>query len=327
MPVHDWTMTSTAFDDVAIIARECGQRTAGACVDLLAELAPGRPIHRVSARPGSTALRESLQLGIRLQQAWTLCIDANVLVLPALADFVREARQRYPDPFAAQALIYDKLLPSRRPAGNHLYRTELIQSALLLIPNDALRPEAAMIQAMATKGFPCHQSRIVVGLHDFEQWLNDIRAKALLYARRHDHLESDYLAIWRAHAELEPDYAAALEAWGIAQESQEAPQVCGDFAIAVRRDARTRPPERPPLTGMTAESVVALYEKAIVVAPADEVPIRHLQAGIDAAVFPIPPRPPRLRRVLDRLCRLRHLARVFGPLLWPVSGESSRERQ
>jgi hypothetical protein len=285
-------MTAGAFDDVAIIVRECGERTADACVDLLRELAPGRQIHRVTARPFSAALRESLQLGIRLQQPWTLCIDADVLVLPALAEFMAEARHLHPDTFEVQALIYDKLLPSWRPAGNHLYRTELLPLALPLIPRDnALRPETATIQAMAVKGFGFHQSRHHIGLHDFEQSPADIYAKAYLHAHKHAHLQHIFLPLWQSQAVSDVDYATALRAASDAAEDDLAPHVCRDFTDSCLARSDVQFAAKPPLARLTLADAARLL-------PSDGAPAAGhddylaLQQAIDAAVFPPPPPAP-----------------------------------
>lgn len=197
--------------DVTLIVRECGERTADACVSLLAELFPGQPILRVSADPFSATLRESIVRGLAAGKPWTLCIDADVLVISTLRDFIKEAK-RLPIEFCeAQALVADKLLPACRPAGNHLYRTAHLQKALDFIKADQnLRPESAMLEALGEAGYPYHQSTCIIGLHDFEQSPEDIFNKASLHGHKHVYLREVLLPLWTRWAVEDQDYEVAL---------------------------------------------------------------------------------------------------------------------
>jgi len=207
-------MSTTDHSDVTLIVRECGERTADACVDLLANLFPGQPVIRVTARPFVATLRESLQRGLADKRQWTLCIDADVLVLPALRNFITEAKGM-PAHFAeAQALVADKLLPACRPAGNHLYRTALIPKALAcLAGSTGLRPESAMVDALTKAGHPYHQSAWLIGLHDFAQAPSDIFDKAALHGHKHAYLGEILLPLWQRWAEHDADYRIALMAY------------------------------------------------------------------------------------------------------------------
>jgi hypothetical protein len=207
-------MHKSEHDDVTLIVRECGEQTVEACIAQLATLFPGQPIHRVSDRPFVATLRASLLCGLADGRKWTLCIDADVLVLPALRNFIAEAK-RLPAHFAeAQALVADKLLPARRPAGNHLYRSSLIPKALDSLPDaPGLRPESAMVDALARTGHPYHQSAWLIGLHDFAQAPADIYDKAALHGHKHAYLSELLLPLWQSWAEEDEDYRIALQAY------------------------------------------------------------------------------------------------------------------
>ena len=203
----------TLQDAITVIVRESGERTADACVSLLEEAFNGAVIHRVSGAPFHVTLRRALELGIAQGKTWTLCIDADVLVLPDLHRFLAEAVELSPNVFEAQGLVRDKLIPSRRPAGNHLYRTELLPLALPDIPTrGSLRPESDMIHAMVEKGYPFHQSRHVVGLHDFGQSLLDVYGKAFLHGRKHQYLSHLFAPIWHELSTSDADYRIAVAA-------------------------------------------------------------------------------------------------------------------
>jgi hypothetical protein len=279
-------VSANSFEDVAVIVRECGERTSDAVVSLLTDLT-GAPVHRVSGRPFARTLRRSLELGRRLGRPWTLCIDADVLALPALGDLIDEARRLPIEIFEVQGLVLDKLLPSRRPAGNHLYRTSLIAHALPLIPSEhVLRPEMETIHAMAARGFRYHQSRQLIGLHDFEQSLGDVYAKAHLHAQKHRQFEGDCLAIWAALADRDPDFEVALRAWRELDPLEARSPVSRDVTDRLLQQRPLRVPDKPALESFDASSVLEWLARATASDPRIDAYRRRIQAGIDAAVFP-----------------------------------------
>lgn len=276
--------------DVTVVVRECGERTAEACVGLLQELFPGQTIHRVSGRPFSVTLRRSLEKGLREGRHWLLCIDADVLVLPGLADFIDEMSRKPEDVFVGQALIVDKLLPSQRPAGNHLYRTELIPVALPLIPDgNVLRPESEMIQAMRIKGLAFHQSRRIIGLHDFEQYYLDVYSKAFLHAKKHGNLMHLTEPVWRHLSQDDIDFGIALIALNDARLDVNHPEVSRDFRRAAAKHALASLSilEKAPLgadVGALPSSLVAGFADHR--HPMHERSLAELQVLIDKFVFP-----------------------------------------
>lgn len=231
-------MPPPSHSDVTVIVRECGERTADACASLLEEVFPGQVVFRVSGQPFAATLEKSLLQGLAEARPWTLCVDADVLVLPSLTDFIDEAK-RLPDHYVeAQALVADKLLPARRPAGNHLYRTALIPKALTCLPKTAsLRPESSMMDILAQAGHPYHQSDILVGLHDFEQYPADIYNKAALHGHKHAYLEDLLLPLWLQWGHEDLDYRIAYDAFVAARQSPPPAAV-----------SRNWPDNRPPTT-------------------------------------------------------------------------------
>lgn len=278
--------------NLTIIVRECGERTAEVCVRLLTDIFPGTPIHRVSARPFRETLRQSLEVGITEERGWTLCIDADVLILPELVTFLAEAATLPPQVFEAQALILDKLIPSRRPAGNHLYRTDLIPQALSLIPSrDSLRPESDMIQAMAAKGFPCHQSFQVMGLHDFEQTHRDVYLKAFLHGHKHRYLMHLFKPVWEELGRTDDDYRVALAALEDALRHEDMPPVSRSFREREAQEAiaKLNIQEKPPLHTMDSKYVRNVIEScASTLSQESRTMVREIQALIDAALSPAP---------------------------------------
>lgn len=296
-------IASHGFGGVSIVVRESGERTADACCDLLQSLLVDRKVHRVSGRPFSQTLRRSLETGLDLALPWTLCIDADVLVLPELAIFLDEIQYLPPGCFAAQGLVLDKLIPSCRPAGNHLYRTSLIPQALARIPNDALRPETEMIQSMQQSGYGFHQSRRVIGLHDFEQYIRDVFAKAYLHGHKHCHLKDDFMPMWRSLAREDVDYGAAIVGFEAAEQEMLSPRVSRDFTDERFAAYENAWHEKKPLVKVSLETACVLYDQSMSRHQRFPAHARRLQESIDSFVFPRRQRkslPARVIRILSR---------------------------
>jgi hypothetical protein len=256
------------FADVTVIVRECGERTADACVDALEAFGATR-VHRVATVPFSRSLRRSLELGLEQARPWTLCIDADVI--PNRSGLIRllcAARKLPRSRFELQGLVFDKFFAVHRPCGNHLYRTELIPGALQMIPLEgtSLRPETEMLNRMAAAGHRWAQSRVVTGVHDFEQHPTDIYRKCFLHARKHrDH--APYLAaFWNTFSAADDDFRIALEALRKGMESREAVYVSKEFFAGPATEAlkRLQVEEKPPLTGaVDADSLRASLQRRL----------------------------------------------------------------
>lgn len=300
-------MPAPAFDQITFIVRHCGEHTTDACAQLLGQLAPGNRIHRVSARPFHAVLRQSLELGLAEGRPWTLCIDADVLILPEIADFL-SAVDSYPAGFfEAQALVLDKLIPSRRPAGNHLYRTELIGRALAEIPlGDSLRPESDMILAMAAKGHRSHQSSMLIGLHDFAQAYRDVYAKAFLHAHKHDFLMPLVRPLWTAQSRADDDFRVALRALDDALQGTATPRLSRDFPDEPVEQALAAMQLSPkaPLSAIAPADVAGMLRAATAEPdPGARALLDRIQARIDAAVFPADTLATRGAALLARMLR------------------------
>jgi len=202
-----------------------------------------------------------LEKGLTENKPWTLCIDADVLPLPELQKLLQEARQLPIGFFEIQGLVFDKLLAAPRAAGNHLYRTYLMERALTLIPSgNSLRPETDMILAMANLGYPSHQSRCKVGLHDYEQSFQDIYAKASLHGHKHRFLMPLVRPLWQMLSRIDDDYRIALLALDDARQQQaKPPSVSRDYRKNEARNAPSRLGllEKPALVCPTSDQMSA----------------------------------------------------------------------
>ncbi len=204
------------IDQVTVIIRSVGERTEPICRKLLEEVFLSKNIHTINTRPFSEAIRKAFQLGVTHHLPWTLCIDADVLVTrEGIAQLIERSHQLEKNIFEIQGLVLDKFFGVKRPAGNHLYRTDLIPKALELIPEEgkSLRPESDMLNAMSALGYPWAQQEVLVGLHDFEQFYSDIYRKCFLQAHKHQWILPEIEAFWQSMRTEDKDYEVAL--WGL----------------------------------------------------------------------------------------------------------------
>lgn len=201
------------IDDVTVIIRTVGERTEGVCRDLLSEQVPATHVVSVSNTPFSATLADGYRIGIERGLPWTLCIDADVLVVQDAVRKLRDAAELLPpDAFEVQGLVFDQFLGILRPAGNHLYRTALFDKALPMIPADGqhARPETCTLQQMVQAGHSWHQRSLVVGVHDFQQYYRDVFRTCFVHAGKHAELLSPLITYWRDMAQAHDDYKVAL---------------------------------------------------------------------------------------------------------------------
>ena len=204
-----------SLKDTTVILRECGERTADMAFGLLQREFPDTEVIRVEEVPFSQSVKRSFEWGLEAGKPWTLCIDADVLILSgAVSDLLDEMEKQREDAFEIQGVVFDKFLQIERPAGNHLYRTSLLEKAIPLIPveGDSVRPESDTLAAMNAAGHPWVQSRKLIGIHDFEQSYFDIYQKCFLQAQKHRECLDFPVLSWEYFKDSDPDFAVALRA-------------------------------------------------------------------------------------------------------------------
>lgn len=204
------------MDDVTVVLRECGERTADASCALLQAFLPAANVVRINELPFSRAVRKAFEVGLDEKRPWTLCIDADVLVSErGIRELLAIAEMQPPQVFELQGFIADKFFGFFRPAGNHLYRTAMLSQARGHIPTEAatLRPEHSTILAMRQASFVDVQLPTIVGIHDYEQFYNDIFRKCFLQAHKHDWLRDFLTRRWGSLSLEDDDYRLALSAF------------------------------------------------------------------------------------------------------------------
>ncbi len=112
-----------------------------------------------------------------------------------------------------------------------------------------MRPETEMIQEMRKRGFPFHQSRRIIGSHDFKQYYLDVYLKAFLHSKKHGMLMHLIEPIWQHLSQNDMDFRIALSALCDARSDTDHPQISRDFrrASAEKALASLALSEKPPL--------------------------------------------------------------------------------
>jgi hypothetical protein len=210
-----------AADEIAVVLRGCGERTAALAEEaLVVSGVRSGSVLRTSGGPFEQTIRETFEFGRDSGRPLTLSVDADVVVSPPrLADLLR--RSELPEgAFSAQATVLCKFFGGPRLAGNRLYRNACAPDALRLLPEvgDELRPESALVALMAAEGRRSMRSATLLGVHDYAQHPRDVFRKAAVQARKHLYLASYLLPFWEERAASDVDFAIALRgfAWGLA---------------------------------------------------------------------------------------------------------------
>lgn len=201
--------------NTTVVLRECGERTADLCYDILCATFTTDQVTRISETPFKKSLSKSLQLGIEKDREFILCVDADVLPFPAeLITLIKEMEIKSKHVVEIQGLVFDNFFQVLRPAGNHLYRTSLASKALTMIPSntDSLRPESEMLSKLIRAGNPWAQSKSIIGYHDFEQSHGDIYRKMFLTGIKHAEFSKYLIKLWSTLAPHSEDFVVAKKA-------------------------------------------------------------------------------------------------------------------
>lgn len=204
-----------SYNDVCVIIRSTGERTEQVSYQILTKIFSNENVQIIRGMPFRETLKKGLEVGKASEKKWVLHIDADVLVhVDGIVRLLERAGSLPDNIFEIQGLVIDKLIPIKRPAGNHLYKRKYIGNALDHLRNieNSLRPETRLLNKMRMNGYDWVQSDDIIGIHDYEQYYEDIMCKAFLHAKKH----KSYLAIiedyWQDKQNSDQDFYMAM--WG-----------------------------------------------------------------------------------------------------------------
>jgi len=187
--------SSVAKREITFVVRCAGERTAFDAVKVLkGQLGCGadEQVHAIEERPFAEAVRRTLELGIESGRAFTVGMDADVLLLAdGVERLSRLCGSMTPETYSLAGLTLCRFFGGLCFRGVHVYRSEHLKPALGLIgvhtPGGAhpdLKPETAVVEAMQARGFGFGALPIPLGIHDYEQYYRHIYLKMRLRARR-----------------------------------------------------------------------------------------------------------------------------------------------
>jgi len=204
-------------EDVTVIIRSAGERTEKVCEKLIIEQGiPLKDLIVVKEVPFSKAMKVSFEHGIKQGKKWTLCIDADVLLRSDAIQTMVELAEKQPDRVCEiQGLVMDKFFSGPREAGNHLYRTSLLNKVIDHIPQEGkdIRPETHALNRMKEDGYNWVNVPYVVGIHDDEQYNFDIYRKAFVHAVKHLQYADLFIPYWKKNAKFDHDFLVAIQAF------------------------------------------------------------------------------------------------------------------
>lgn len=208
---------SISLDNVTVIIRSIEERTEQLCKKLIFEQGiQEKDLFIVCEVPFSKSMKVSFETGIKQNKKWTFCVDADVLLRPgSIKKAIQFAENQKENVCEVQGFVLDKFFSGPRQAGNHLYRTSLLDKVIARIPDEGvnIRPESYTLVQMKKDGYPWKKIPYVLGIHDSEQYNFDIYRKAFVQAEKHlDHAEL-FIPHWKKNVDDDPDYRIALHAF------------------------------------------------------------------------------------------------------------------
>jgi hypothetical protein len=160
--------------DVTIVVRSANERTEDLCATLARP--QGSSLEVIHERPFHRALVRGFEIGLAARRAWTLCLDADILLFPDAVSRLKATATDAPDSSGCGGTMIDKFYGDLRVRGAHLYRTDLLSREIEIAREmgDAQRPETRVHDAMTSDGHPWLVSESAVGLHGYGQFYRDI---------------------------------------------------------------------------------------------------------------------------------------------------------
>lgn len=199
---------------VTVVIRYAGERTLDVCRNIICEEIPENQCFIVEEYPFLNAVKETFRIGIKENRKYTAAIDADVFIRKHALRKLTMISEFFPrNLFELEGRIWDKMFMGPRGGGIHFYKTEHLHAALKCSNDyeDNHRPESFVIRQMRLKGYIHHRSRLVVGLHDFEQYYRDYFRKGISHIRKATKRANHYMSLWERMAAEDGDFKALVE--------------------------------------------------------------------------------------------------------------------
>lgn len=177
-----------SLDDVTVVIRAAGERTADLCLQLVRDQLPADQVTLIRERPFARALEVGIVIAKDAGRPWAVLLDADVLLRSDAMARIRETLVGSPGGFyMINFALLDRTFGG--PAfGVHAYNTALFDRALEFIgeARDDQRPETRLYRELGRRGFATRLNSTVVGLHDYEQYHKDLYRKMFVRAMKYE---------------------------------------------------------------------------------------------------------------------------------------------
>lgn len=191
------------MDAVAVI-RSSGERTEALCKKLAERQFDVLDVLRIS--PFSEAVRECFRIGIDSGAEWLATIDADVLIAHDYRERIAPEAEAT-DCWQVLGQMDDKLYGGIRQGGVRLYRVSALPDLIGRVRDDAVRPEADLCDTLGN----WHESQVVTGSHDYEQFYRDLYRKGAAHRKKHTKWVELSETVWRHSSDR--DLQAAHAGW------------------------------------------------------------------------------------------------------------------
>ena len=197
-----------------VVVRSSYERTEIACYQsIISQGIDEQNIKFAHETPFFKSLERSFEIGIESKKDWLVCVDADVILKKdVIRRLLIKAAKFDSKIFEFQTYVLDYLFGGPRVGGIHLYRCDLLPKALEMLTecSEELRPEACIIRKMNSVGFSFKQTKILIGLHDYQQDYDDLYRKAYFHTIKHDYLKEYFKNFWVNESGDDTDFEVAL---------------------------------------------------------------------------------------------------------------------
>ncbi len=137
-------------------------------------------------------LKRGFELAIQEGRGFAVFIDADILLRKHAIKQIKKQIKKLDDTDLGFGLrLWDRFYDRPKYRGLHVYRTNLLESAISVLPtpNLKLRPESFTKQKLKEQGHAWRNdiSHYIAGIHDFYQKPEDIYYKFLVRSKRSEH--------------------------------------------------------------------------------------------------------------------------------------------
>ena len=184
-----------------VILRSAGESTANKVEELIRkQLTNEDLLIKVSEKPFFKTLKQSYQYSIFYDYKWTLMIDGDVLpktdAIKHIVNIIEHTKFG-----CLQGYVIDYLYGGPRIGGMHIYFTQSIKEIINKIPNieSIERPETYCKNLISKCSYQIKSIPIIVGIHDYFQYLEDYNRKIILFHRKNNSLMDYFNNYWRSN--------------------------------------------------------------------------------------------------------------------------------